>query len=247
MMKTRIELIEEKRKKFRKQILVFVGILICVACIFWIYNSFRLETVSMEGLTRYTEEEFRKRLESNFLMTMTPIFAISDRIEQKEIPFIETYEIFYVNEHTARVIVHEKRITGCVLIMGRYMYFDKDGIVVESSIERIEGIPMVTGLEFKEIALYKKLQIQKQGLYNTILQLTRLIEKNGIFVQEISFDSNYEVTLFCDGIVVELGKKENYDETLNALQGILQNVQARTGSLDMRNYSKDNEDVILKQ
>ena len=85
-----------------------------------------------------------------------------------------------MDKNTARVIVHEKRITGCVLIMGRYMYFDKDGIVVESSIERIEGIPMVTGLEFKEIALYKKLQIQKQGLYDTILQLTRLIEKNEI-------------------------------------------------------------------
>lgn len=246
-MKTRIELIEEKRNNFRKRILVFVVMLICVAVIFWAYNSFRLETVSFEGLTRYTEEQFRERLESNFFMTITPIFAISDRIEQKEIPFIEAYEIFYVDENTARVIVHEKRIIGCVLIMGRYMYFDKDGIVVESSTERIEGIPMITGLEFQEIALYKKLQIQKQGLYNTILQLTKLIEKNALFVQEISFDSNYEVTLFCDGIVVELGKKENYDETLNALQGILQKVQTRTGSLDMRNYSQDNEDVILKQ
>ncbi len=246
-MKTRIQLLEEKRHKFKKRMISFICILICIAGLFWVYNFFHLEIISFEGLTRYTEEEFRTRLEDNFLMTMTPIFAISDRIEQKEIPFIQKYEIFYVDEHTARVIVHEKRITGCVLIMGRYMYFDKDGIVVESGSERIEGIPIITGLEFQEIALYKKLQIQKQGLYDTILQLMRLIEQNEILVEEIAFDSNYEVTLFCDGIVVELGKKENYDEALNALQGILQEVQTRTGSLDMRNYSKENLDVILKK
>ncbi len=246
-MKTRIQRLEEKRAKFKKQMIQFIGILICIAGLFWLYNFFRLETVSLEGLTRYTEEEFRTRLEDNFLMTITPVFALSDRIEQKEIPFIEKYETFYVDEHTARVIVHEKRITGCVLIMGRYMYFDKDGIIVESSTERIKEIPMITGLEFQEIALYRKLQIQKQGLYDTILQLTRLIEQNEILVEEIAFDSNYEVTLFCDGIVVELGKKENYDEALNALQGILQKVQTRTGSLDMRNYSKENLDVILKK
>lgn len=246
-MKTRIEQIEEDRIKFRRQLFLFIGILICVAGLFFVYNFFRLQTVSFEGLTRYTEKEFRKRLEDNFFMTMTPIFAISDRIEQKEIPFIEKYEIFYLDEKTARVIVHEKRVTGCILIMGRYMYFDKDGIIVESSVERIEDIPIITGLEFQEIALYKKLQVQKQGLYDTILQLTRLIEQNDIAVQEIVFDSNYEVTLFCEGITVELGKKENYDEALNALHGILQKMQIKTGSLDMRNYNKENADVILKQ
>lgn len=245
-MKKRMKLIEEEESRFRKRMIALAGVIVFIAVLFWVYHSFRLQEVSFEGLTRYTEEEFIQRLEGNFFMTITPCFAISDKIEQKEIPFIEQYEIFYVDANTARVIVHEKRVIGCILIMGRYMYFDKDGIVVESSAERIESIPMITGLEFQEIALYKKLQIQKQSLYHTILQLTRLIEQNGISVQEIAFDSNYEVTLFCGGITVELGKKDNYDEALNALQGILEMTRERTGSLDMRNYSKENPDVILK-
>ena len=245
-MKKRIELIEEEQHYFRKKMIALAGIIVCVAILFGLYNSFRLQVVSFEGLTRYTEEEFRKQLESDFFSTITPFFCMMDSMEQKEIPFIESYEIFYVNKNTARVIVHEKRVIGCVSIMGRYMYFDKDGVVVESSDEQMEGIPIITGLKFEEIALYKKLRIQKQGLYNTILQLTRLIEQNEISVQKIMFNSNYEVTLFCEGITVELGKKDNYDEELNALQGILQMTRTRTGSLDMRNYNKENADVILK-
>ena len=64
--------------------------------------------------------------------------------------------------------------------------------------------------------------------------------------KDIEFNSNYEVTLFCGDITVELGKKETYDEAVNALNGILKTIQTRTGCLDMRNYSKENSDVILK-
>ena len=32
--------------------------------------------------------------------------------------------------------------------MSSYMYFDKDGIVVESSSSQLDGVPWVTGLDF---------------------------------------------------------------------------------------------------
>lgn len=230
-----------------KQMLCLLGVLLLSAVLIWGYNLYRLKTVTIEGLTRYTEEEFKGKLETGFLTSLTPFFCLSDSVEQKEIPFIEQYEIEYVNPQTARIIVHEKRVTGCVVIMGRYMFFDKDGIVVESSAERLPGIPVVTGLEFHEIVLYQKLQVQKQSLFDIILQLARLIEQNEIEVQEIFFDSAYEVTLYAGDITVLLGKKTSYDEALNALAGILEAMGERTGTLDMRNYSRENGEVILKE
>lgn len=230
-----------------KQMMLILGALLCVAVLVWGYNLYRLRNVTFEGLTRYTEEEFRGKIEQGFFNSITPFFCLSDTMSQKEIPFIESYEIVYVDRQTARVIVHEKRVTGCVVIMGRYMFFDKDGIVVESSAEPVPGIPVITGLEFKEIALYQQLKIQKESLFDTILQLTRLIEQNGIEVQEISFDSGYEVTLYSGDVVVLLGKKTNYDEALNNLKGILDVMGGRKGTLDMRNYSQENKDVILKE
>ncbi len=229
-----------------KQLVITLIVVVCMALLLFIYNSFRLKQVTIEGLTRYTEAEFKRKLDKGILSVTTPLFCLNDTFFQEEIPFIERYEIEYVDGNTARIIVHEKRVTGGVLLMGRYMYFDKDGIVVESSAERLSDIPLITGLKFDEIVLYKKLKVQKESLYDTILQLTRLIEHNGLFVEEISFDSNYEVSLTSGPITVLLGKRTDYDQQLNALQGIFDRVEGRTGTLDMRNYSDENRDVILK-
>ena len=230
-----------------KHMLILIGILAVLAAGIWGYNLYRLKEVTFDGLTRYTEEEFSEKLNSGFLTSLTPVFCLMDTLDQKDIPFVEKYEIDYVDRQTARIQVYEKRVTGCVIIMGRYMFFDKDGIVVESSDAPLEGIPVITGLKFNEIVLYQKLQVQKQSLFDTILQLARLIEQNKITVQEIAFDSGYEVTLYLDNLTVLLGKKTNYDEELNALAGILESVSGKTGTLDMRNYTRENGEVILKE
>lgn len=236
---------KEKENLSTRQIVSMVILLVCIAVVTWVFNVFRLRQVNFEGLTRYTETEFREKLEDNILYTLTPFFCMQDTWKQKTIPFIECYEIEYINSQTARVIVHEKRVTGGVLLMGRYMYFDKDGIVVETSTERLPDVPLITGLVFNEIVLYQKLSVQKDSLFDVILQLTRLIEQNEITVEEISFNSNYEVTLYSGANTILLGKRTTYDEQINALQGILSAMQEHTGTLDMKNYSKDNSDVIL--
>ncbi len=246
-------MIEQKKDRTKekwfsvKQMALVLGVLAVLAAAVWSYNLYRLKTVNIDGLTRYTEEEFLKKLDTGFITALTPFFCLSDMFHQKEIPFVEKYEIDYVDPQTARILVHEKRVTGCVIIMGRYMFFDKDGIVVESSDAPVENIPVITGLKFNEIVLYQKLQVQKQSLFDTILELVRLIEQKGIEVKEIAFDSGYEVTLYLEHITVLLGKRTSYDEPLNALSGILESIRGRTGTLDMRNYTMENGEVIWKE
>ena len=46
-------------------------------------------------------------------------------------------------------------------IYGDYLYFDKDGIIVESTSKRIAGIPLVKGLKYHKIVLNEKLEVQK--------------------------------------------------------------------------------------
>ena len=230
-----------------KQTFVILGVFVLLVAGIRGFNNYRLKDITVDGLSRYTKEEFLQKLDSEFLFAITPIYCLQDSLKQKEIPFIEKYEIDYIDNHAARIIVHEKRITGCVVVMGRYMFFDKDGIIVETSSIRLDGIPVITGLKFNEIVLYQKLNVQKQKIFDTILELTRLIELNEIRVQEVSFDSNYEVTLYLDNVTVLFGKRTSYDEQMNALGKILESLQGRTGTLDMRNYTKENGEVILRE
>lgn len=230
-----------------KQMLIILVILAVFAAGVWGFNSYRLKNITVEGLSRYTKEEFLQKMESGVPFVLTPVYCLQDSLNQKNIPFVEKYEIEYTDSHTARIIVHEKRVTGCVIVMGRYMFFDKDGIVVESSDTRLDDVPVVTGLKFNEIVLFRQLNIQKQSLFNTILELARLIDDKNIKVNEISFASNYEVTLYTDNVTVLLGKRTSYDEQINALDGILDSLQGRSGTVDMQNYTKENKDVFLKE
>ncbi|MGN0506014.1 MAG: cell division protein FtsQ/DivIB [Lachnospiraceae bacterium] len=227
--------------------IALLAVLFLAAVLVWGYNLSRLKTIEYEGLTRYTEQEFTKLLSSSAVTQNTYGFFLKHSLfPRTDIPFIEEYDVTVVNSKAVRVQVYEKLVTGCVEIMGKYMYFDKDGIVVESSAERLNGVPLIVGLKFDEIVLYEKLHVQKQSLFTKILDITKLLLQYDIPAETIIFDSNYEVTLVCGDIKVLLGKKDMYDLQLSALQGILAAAKGRSGTLDMRSYSKENQDVILK-
>lgn len=230
-----------------RQMTVVLLVLMVLAVLIWSYNLTRLKTVETEGLTRYTAEEFKAMTSKHVLLNNTMFYYLKNSFfPQKNIPFVESYEVSYADGHTVKILVHEKLVIGCVQIMGRYLYFDKDGIVVESTSQRLEHIPLIVGLEFDEIVLYEPLKVQKKSLFSTILQLTKLLQEYEIDAERVSFDSNYLVTLYCGDIKVLLGKKEVYDEQIAGLQSILRVANGRSGTLDMQNYSKENPDVILK-
>lgn len=237
----------EKSRLTLFQWLSLLTVLFAFAVLIWGYNLSKLKTIEYEGLTRYSEKEL-----SDILMNFpggsnTCLFYLRHTLLKKmEIPFIETYEVLDTGRESVTVMIHEKLVTGCVQIMGRYMYFDKDGVVVESSPERIPGIPLICGLQFDEIVLYETFTIQKQSLFSQILNITRLLLLYEIPAEKVFFDANYEVSLTCGTMEVLLGKRTVYDEQLSALSGILNVAQGKYGTLDMRNYSKENQDVILK-
>jgi cell division protein FtsQ len=164
-----------------------------------------------------------------------------------KLPFVEKIDVTMTDTHTITVYVYEKMVAGCVEFMGEYLYFDKDGIIVESSSTRLEDIPVIKGLKFDKIMLSEKLEVQKDELFDVIINLTQLIRKYELRVDKISFNSDYEVTLDCGDIRVLLGKKSTYDEALSELKNILAEAKGMEITLDMRNYVKGTQNIIGKQ
>ena len=77
-----------------------------------------------------------------------------------EVPFVDTMEVSLDNPHTVHIKVYEKGMLGYLYInsIGQNAYFDKDGFVVETSTEVIDGVPKITGISCEEVVLYEKLQ-----------------------------------------------------------------------------------------
>ncbi len=194
--------------------------------------AFRLQEVTVIGVTRYTEEEIKEqliksKLDSNALLLYLKYHYFTDF----QLPYIEKIDLELKGSHAVSVRVYEKMMTGCVEFMGEYLYFDKDGIVVESASERLPDIPLIKGLQFNKIILREKLEVQKDELFETILNLTQLIDKFGLEVKTIRFNSNYEVTVDCGEITALLGKRAAYDEVLSELRSILQGSEGELNSL----------------
>jgi len=241
--------LQRKHKQpFKKVLITLSTICLVIAFLFLlIIINCRLKNVIIEGTSRYTEEELKNKIITEKTDNLSFLFYLRQKLNgKKEIPFIESYDVTYEDKNTVRIHVYEKIVIGCVEVMGDYMYFDKDGMVVESSDEKFSDIPLINGLKFSQIVLHEKLEVQKSSVYETILNLTKLIHLHELPVQTISFNSNLEVTLECDGNIVLFGKQSNYDEQIATLESLLKSTDGVNYSFDLRNYSKNNTRVIAK-
>lgn len=217
--------------------------------------TFQLKNVSVMGTTRYTPEEIREKFLRSSLDTNTLIFYLKYQyFTDVKIPFIEKIDLEMKGKNTIDIRLYEKKVTGCVEFMGEYLYFDKDGIVVESSPDRLADIPLIKGLRFDKIILNEKLEVQKNELFDVILNLTQMIEKYTLEAQTITFNQDCEVTLDCGDIVALLGKRSTYDEVLSELKSmladedgeikdILDEQEGDILELDMRKFTKGTDTI----
>lgn len=146
-----------RKRIFRKAIITLL--IIGIPVILFLF-TFSIKKMDVVGANRYTPKQIRElvlksRLDYNsaFLYLKYRFFTTPD------IPFVEKLDIEMNSNHKVTVYVYEKMITGCVNIMGEYLYFDKDGIVVESSSKKMKNVPVIEGLQFNEIVLHEKLNL----------------------------------------------------------------------------------------
>ena len=227
--------------------LILVALLLGVGY-FLMFDTFRVTQIVIKGSERYTEDEMKdyiitEKLDENSIF----LFLKYKYREKPVIPFVQDFDVKLINKNTIEITVYEKVVTGCVDFLGEYMYFDKDGIVVETSVEKEENVPQIVGLSFSRIALYEQVQIQKQDLFDTILDLTKLIRQYGIDVSTIAFDKDYEVTLTCGNSKVLLGQHDFYDVPLSQLNNILAASEGVAYSYDMRNYTEPGQEFVVKK
>lgn len=239
-----------REKKQVKNIRIFKTITICfvvVILLFVLLLFCRLQNVIIEGSTHFSTEELQKKIVTQTTDKNTFLLYLRYKYRDKvNIPFVEDIDITLVDFNTVKIHVYEKVITGCIEFMGGYMYFDKDGIVVESSDVKLDDIPIVTGLQFNKIVLYEKLKIDDKALFNVILNLSQLIKKYDLNIEKIEFNSNMEVTLYQNNIKVLLGKRETYDEQLAVLKNLLPTAKGRKLCIDLSNFTEDQDKIIAK-
>ena len=222
--------------------------IVCLAAAALVVVSvFRVQNISVEGNVHYTSEEIEAMVLTDRLSYNSLYLSLKYRNKEiRDIPFIETMSVRVDSPDSITIRVYEKSVAGYVEYMGRYMYFDRDGIVVESSETRTEGIPQVTGIRFDHVVLYEALPVKNTDIFQEILSITQMLSKHQITTDKIYFNESNEITLYFDNIRAKLGK-DNLEEKVMRLEQILPNLSGESGVLDLQNYSEDRKNVTFQK
>lgn len=230
-------------------IIIALGIINALLLItYFILTHFAVKNVIVDGNKHYSAEEIRSMIMTGYFGDNSLYLSLKYKNKEVEgIPFVETMDVVVQSNDTIKIIVYEKALAGYVEYLGRYMYFDNEGVVVEASKVTTKGIPQVTGLSFDHVVLYDKLPVENSSIFQNILTITKLLNKYDVICDKIQFDANYNVTLGYDGVKVNIGALENLDEKIMQLPRILPSLEGQKGTLDLQNYSSDKKTTSFER
>ncbi len=223
---------------------------VCILGMFFliVFFGFKIEHIKVEGTECYTSDEivdsvFTRKFSDNEL-----VFMIYQKLYGlNKLPFVEDIEVTYNNRNTVTLHVYDKTISGCIKYMGQYVYFDKDGIVLQSLIEKKEGVPIVTGIKFGKFTVGQPFSVEDESLFTTIMNLSGLIGHYKIEVKKIHLAAD-KIIIYSGNIKVLLRNKAMYDDEVAALSSILDTAKKEglSGVIDMRAFEKGSR-VSLQQ
>ncbi len=203
--------------------------------------SLKVDHITVSGNNRYTDEELIGRIFEKPSDRNTVYCYIKDRLKDHlTIPFVEDYSLVFKSLSELELIVHEKSVVGYVSYMSSYMYFDKDGIIVESANKEIDGIPRIVGLDYGQIVLHQPLPVKDEGIFKDILNLTQLLSVYDLNVDRIQFDARGETTLYMADLEVFLGENDNIDGKILRLSNMIPELDGLRGTLYLDTYDPAN-------
>lgn len=239
--------IPDTGKKIR--IIVVLGVINVLLLIFYfLLTHFAVKNVIVDGNKHYSAKEIQSMIMTGYFGDNSLYLSLKYKNKEVEgIPFVETMDVVVQSNDTIKITVYEKALAGYVEYLGRYMYFDNEGVIVEVAKVTTKGIPQVTGLNFDHVILYDKLPVENSDIFQNILTITKLLNKYDVICDKIQFDANYNVTLGYGSVKVRIGALENLDEKIMQLPRILPSLAGEKGVLDLQNYSSDKKTTSFER
>lgn len=244
---------EQRKKKKRRKIgfLIFlITALLLVAAVLVVLNVFTVEKVVVDGNELYSSKQIESLVLNDDYSWNSLYVKLKYRfLDIGNVPFVDSMEVSLDDPHTVRISVCEKGILGSFYIdsIGQNAYFDKDGFVVETSSDVIEGVPKVTGVPCDSVVLYEKLPLENDKILKNLLNLTQTLKKYDLLPEEIHYDDALSPVLEYDGITVIVGTDTYLPQKVVRLSAILPQLSGLSGTLYLDTYTTDTTDIVFKR
>lgn len=229
-----------------KLIVMLSILLLLVVGVYTFLQKFTIRNVSVDGSSHYTKEEIVD------MVIKSPEDRISLVLSMKyhntaitDIAFIQSIEVDVVSADTIHIQVYEKSLAGYIKYLGQYMYFDKDGIVVEASSRIAAGIPEITGLKFDSVILHNALPVESSEVFSEVLEITNLLNKYELNIDKIYFNKKMQMTLYMGNVRVSVGSSDKLAEKIMKLRDLQPHLDGLSGVLHLENYDGSSDTFIF--
>ena len=204
---------------------------------------FRVDQVEITGNSFYSDEEIKELVIGEHPNSLYLMFQY-DYLGGKEIPFVDNVEIALEAPDHIKIRVYEKTLIGYVKYMGSNLYFDKDGTVVESSDDVLNGVPCIKGLKFDSLTLHEKLNVENTEVFEMLLSMNQMMKKYELSPDAITLKNNStEIVLTFDQVRVNLGEGAHMDEKAARIKSLLPDLEDKAGVLHMEEYTNETTNI----
>ncbi|MDD7113195.1 MAG: FtsQ-type POTRA domain-containing protein [Lachnospiraceae bacterium] len=234
-----------KQKKYNKAIFFLCLIAVLGIGIYFLITDFSIQNIEVKGNTTYTDAEIINAVKSQDYVDNTLVMIAQNQVfGQTYLPFIENISMGYDKSHTLKIKVKEKLRAGVFEYMNKNVYFNSEGIALESRNQLFDGVPVVTGVSFNKMVLGKKIPVDGD-YFDTIMNITKKISTYGLEISEIHFENEDDITLVSGKYQIYLGSSLYLDGKMSKIAGILSAVskEHKKGVIDMHLYT-DEKNII---
>lgn len=241
----------EKRSYGKIEFFMVLFILLLLAALGVLaYKGFTVEKVEVEGTDMYPDETIKQWvLNDDYSWNTLYVFLKYKFGEAEEMPFLEKPVVTIKSPHVLHIKVVEKEMLGYLYIpaVGQNAYFDENGIVVETSSEKIEGMMEITGLDCEKVTLHQKIPIKNKSMLKSMLSLTQGLNKYEMLPDAIRYDEYSNILLEYGKVTVNFGTSQNLKAKMETLAVILPEIDDMSGTVHMENWSEENTDVSFEK
>lgn len=228
-----------RKRRSPKILFLLIIIAIILGTVYYFLDHYKVETVYVDGNLHYTKEEIMDIVMGGPLGNNSLYLSFTYKNKSiLDVPFVAAMDVTVLAPDTIRISVYEKSLAGYVEYLGRYMYFDKEGTIVESSNIKTVGIPRITGLSFEYVVMGQPLPVKDSDVFQQILAITQTLSKYSLVADRIYFNDKKEITIYFGDVKVSFGTDEWLDEKIILLKNLLPELVDMSGTLNLANYNQ---------
>ncbi len=243
-----------RRKRRKSHILAIIEIIFSLILLLVIlgilaYFLCPLTDVSVEGTDLYTSDQVSEYILDDKYSTNTIYAFLKNKLFPKgDAEFIESFDVKITGMHSITIVCNEKPILGYISQEdGKYIYFNYDGSITEISESYIDrGYMQVEGVTCEEPEVGMTLPIGDDQI-GYLTSLIKILQKNDIMPNVVSYDENSHITLKYDTYNISLGSSVYLEEKIDRALKILPQIEGLQGTLHLENYSTQNTDIVFEK